>query len=509
MDFGTLLFSDQQQRDKERPQPACFHDLFLDQITAAAIGGREEYGLAPFFYRPLDRVEDILFRQAIINDLERPPLRAAVDRFALSMQRMRDMLSLAEMRRYRLQKQACLLEAADAWCEGLVRLAADLETDPPASDGLRLWRDTLARLLSSDSFRGIRDDAARIAVDLKAIRFTVLIEGLHVRIEPFADEADYGARISEYYARFDQGGTAAFSFQETGSAELNMIEQRILLEVSRAFPEPFAALADFADRIGTGFGDPLVARFDREVQFYLAWLDLIGPLRDAGLAFCLPVVDSSKHVSVIGGFDLALAHSLPDAGARIVPNDFRLDGGERIIVVSGPNQGGKTTFARMFGQLHYLACLGLPVPAVSARLHLFDNLLTHFERHEVAASPHGKLEDELVRLHAILEAATGESIVVMNELFASTTFRDASALSERVTARFAELDLICVWVSFLDGLADMSDTMVSMVGSVDPDNPAIRTFRLERRKADGLAYARSIATKYRLMPAQLEERLAS
>lgn len=507
MNFGTLLFSDQKPRDDERPQPASFHDLFLDQIVAAAIRGREEYDLARFFYRPLDRVEDIGFRQAIVTDLERPPLRAAIDRFALAMRRMRDMLALSEKRRHPLQKQACLLEAADAWCEGLVQLAADLDADPPDAPGLRLWRDALALLLSADSFGRLRDDAARIAVDLHAIRFTVLVEGLHVRIEPFAGETDYGARISDYYARFDQGGTAAFSFPETGSAELNMIEEHILVEVSRAFPEPFAALADFAGRISADFGDPLVARFDREVQFYLAYLDLIAPLRAAGLAFCLPVVDPSRHVSVSGGFDLALAHGLPDAGARIVPNDFRLEGRERIIVVSGPNQGGKTTFARMVGQLHYLACLGLPVPASSARLHLFDSIFTHFERHEIAASPHGKLEDELVRLHAILDAATGESIVIMNELFASTTFRDASALSEKVTARFVELDLICVWVSFLDGLADMSDTMVSMVSQVDPDNPATRTFRLERRAADGLAYARSIAAKYRLTPSQLEERL--
>ncbi|WFR66089.1 hypothetical protein P9139_13780 [Curtobacterium flaccumfaciens] len=179
-------------------------------------------------------------------------------------------------------------------------------------------------------------------------------------------------------------------------------------------------------------------------------------------------------------------------------NDLRLDDGERLLIVTGPNQGGKTTTARIVGQLHHLAAIGAPVPATNVRIMLTDQILTQFERGEQLESLEGKLGEEVHALHDLLDAATDRTLIVLNEIFTSTAAIDAELLSREILRRAVDIAPIVVCVTFIDSLTRFDERTVSMVSLIDPADPTRRTFKVERRAADGRAYAQALADKYHL-----------
>ena len=511
MTFQSILYEKaEESRSKEtREAPPFFVDLNLDQIVSSITAGRQEYDLPPFFYTPLHEIDAIAYRHEILRDLEHQALLEYIRSFAQKMRAMHERLAQTDKLYYHYQKERWFLDAVETYCDAVTCLERDLSLADIRSRGFAALRDYVTDYARSQRFTALLAETQQLQAELSSVKYCVLIKGSSVRVRAYDGESDYSADVEETFAKFKQGAVKDYRVKFRSWSEMDHVEAQILDLVARLFPDIFGHLDAYCAK-HTQYLDEALATFDREVQFYLAYLEYIAPLKRAGLSFCFPQMsETAKDVYDYDGFDLALASKLMAEHAPVVCNDFALKGAERIIVVTGPNQGGKTTFARAFGQLHYLACLGCPVPGREAQLLLYDRLLTHFEKEETIADLRGKLQDDLVRIHTIVQQATSSSIVILNEMFTSTTLDDALFLSEKIMEQLLRLDVLCVWVTFIDELASFAEQTVSMVSTVVPDNPAERTFKIVRKPADGLAYALSIAEKYRLTYNVVKERIHS
>ncbi|BAI62550.1 putative DNA mismatch repair protein [Methanocella paludicola SANAE] len=507
MTFHSIL-SERADIAIEKPgMPSFFVDLNLDQVIDAITSGKQDYDLKPFFYSALADIGSIVYRQEIFEDLENLDLLNSVDTFADNMCTMRDHLAQAKKLSYRYQKESWFLDAVIVYCHAVKELTRELSRIDLRSRGFCSFRDFLTVYSRSDRFTSLLEEAKQIMAELSTIKYSMIIKDGTIKVRNYESESDYSADVEQTFEKFKQGAVKDYRSNLPEYVEMNHVEAKVLEFIGLLNPETFTRLNDYYAK-NQDYLDKTISGFDREVQFYISYIDHIGKFSDIGLQFCYPQISNpGKDVYSHEGFDLALANRLIDKKSPIICNDFYLEGKERIIVVSGPNQGGKTTFARTFGQLHYLASLGCPVPGREARLFICDRIFTHFEKSENIKDLRGKLQDDLVRVIEILNKATPGSIIILNEIFTSTTLSDAVFLSKKVMEKIEALDSLCVCVTFIDELSAFSEKTVSMVSMVVPENPTLRTFKVIRKPADGLSYAISISEKYRLTYKFLKERL--
>lgn len=502
MTFVSLLFAATPRPDEAMARaPEHFADLALDRIVAGVTAGRDRFGLAPLWHLPLRDHELIGYRQAVFADLELPAVRSALERFAEALGDVGRRLAPDRPAETRWQQRRWVLDAAAGYCRAIGDLTAALPAAGPRSDALRGLASWLAGHTAGPVFASLCRDVAAVSERLDALRYDVLLRGLKVTVEAFDGEPDLTEQVTATFARFRQA-PAQDHRSRLPAPSLDRVAAQVSELVAKLFPDEHAELTRFAAE-HAHFVDPTVELLARELQFYLGYRSFLARLDGTGLATTLPGLGERGHLEATATYDLALAASLAPEARPVVTNDVALRGRERILVVTGPNQGGKTTLARTVGQLYYLASLGCPVPGRAVRLAVPDGIHTHFERQEDVARHVGRLEDDLVRIRGILESTTADSVVVLNEIFSSTALADARLLSGEVLRRLGRIGAVCVCVTFIDELSRLDDSTVSMVATVDPDDPAVRTLRLERRPADGRAHALALARKYGLTYDQL------
>jgi DNA mismatch repair ATPase MutS len=184
-----------------------------------------------------------------------------------------------------------------------------------------------------------------------------------------------------------------------------------------------------------------------ELAFYIACLNLHRQLVGLREPTCFPVPApaGARKLSFSGVYDACLAFS---AGRKVVGNDLDADGKD-LIVITGANTGGKSTFMRSLGLARLMMQAGMFVPAGTFAAAVRDGVFTHYKREEDAAMESGKLDEELGRMSYIVDRITPSSIVLFNESFAATNEREGSEIARQITKALMDGGVKVVFVTHL------------------------------------------------------------
>ncbi len=189
-----------------------------------------------------------------------------------------------------------------------------------------------------------------------------------------------------------------------------------------------------------------------ELAFYVGCLNLHERLSEIGAqtSFPVPVDRGETDFSCRALYDVCLCLTL---GTPVVGNDEA--GADRsLTVITGANQGGKSTFLRSVGLAYLMMQSGMFVPAEHLRADVRDGIFTHFKREEDATMRSGKLDEELNRMHDIAEELRPGSLVLCNESFASTNEREGSEIARQIVRALLETGVKVFYVTHMFDLAE-------------------------------------------------------
>ncbi|KSQ21681.1 DNA mismatch repair protein MutS [Pseudomonas aeruginosa] len=229
---------------------------------------------------------------------------------------------------------------------------------------------------------------------------------------------------------------------ETGATALSELEDRGANEVANALAQAAEHITSFFEMLRT------------ELAFYIGCLNLRERLSELRTEICFPDIEPAGQYQedFQGLYDVCLALNM---GRSVVGNDLAGDR-HHLFIVTGANQGGKSTFLRSIGIAQMMLQCGLFVPAMRLRANLCDSLFTHYKREEDTSMRRGKLDEELARMSGIIDHLSSRSILLCNESFAATNEREGSEIARQVVLALAEAG---VKVFFVTHLHDFSESL--------------------------------------------------
>ena len=194
------------------------------------------------FCVPLTDVDAIAYRYEVMRDLEQIELFENIKAFARGMRSVHDHVARAEKLRHQYQKQRTFLDAAQIYCEVIIRFVDDLSLAPISSRGLLAFREYLTDYANSPQFTALRQQTKELSDDFSAIVYGILIQGLRVDVRLHEGEPDYSAEVLATFERFKQDAVQRYKFDFSDAIEVNQIKGRILDLVAQLFQGEFLKL---------------------------------------------------------------------------------------------------------------------------------------------------------------------------------------------------------------------------------------------------------------------------
>ncbi len=333
------------------------------------------------------------------------------------------------------------IDVMEAFARELMRLKATVDESRHAfrSEGLRTLAAVLDDELSPAFFEHVREH-------LRLLQFT---EGTTVsaRLGPGMRPTEFvlrrpaKSRRSWRGLRSSRGPAFTFTINERDESGA----QAVAGLYNRGINQVADVLTQATDHVKSFF-----TRLERELGFYVACLNLCEHLQTAGTVWTLPTPldHPQSDWRAEGLYDPVL--TLAGRGP-VVDNDFQMDGHD-VLVITGANQGGKSTFLRSIGLAQLMMQAGMVVCARRYEGPAFPRLFTHFRREEDAALERGKLDEELARMSQIVDHLQPGSMVLFNEAFASTNEREGAEVALQILTALVESGIRVLVVTHLYAL---------------------------------------------------------
>ena len=304
-----------------------------------------------------------------------------------------------------------------------LRLVADSKLSGFQSEGFRNLFTMLQRELDDDYFAEVRAHLNDLKDGEGMLVSAVLgnyLQGIHYVLRRKNRKGFW------WHWRFTPSFTIA-PRDEAGAADLGKRRDRAVNEAANA-------LAQAAEHLEGFF-----VMLRNELAFYVGCLNLADNLRALGMPICFPGLFpiDSKDRSWQGLYDVSLALTI---NAAVIGNE--LDAKDKqLYVITGANQGGKSTFLRSMGQAQLMAQSGMFVGADNFSAPIRRGVFSHFKKEEDTAMKSGKLDEELVRMSEAADHLEGGALMLFNESFAATNEREGSEICRQITKALIENDV--------------------------------------------------------------------